>query len=87
MKQLTYSLLIAVAGFAFLIHAQLTPRPVKYSIQELELYTKALDSLRQEIADKDSVNAYLRGELKVVRWNMRGMAMQMDLFERSAMNP
>mgnify|MGYP001605073606 CR=1 FL=1 len=83
MKHPHYALLVAVAGFAFLIHAQLTPRPVQYSIKELELYTQALDSLRAENTRLDSMNQEKMGELKVMRWNMRGMELQMDLFERN----
>lgn len=83
MKRLTYAFLVCLAGFYFLIHAQLTPRPIKYSMKELELYTQVLDSLRAENARLDSLNQEKSGELRVMRWNMRGMALQMELFERS----
>ena len=35
MKRLTYAFVVSLVGFYFLIHAQLTPRPVKYSMKEL----------------------------------------------------
>ena len=80
MKRLTYNILILACAFALFTATRLTPRPVKYSIKELELYTQALDSLRTENARKDSVISFYKGELRVSEWNYRAIIAQLDLF-------
>ncbi len=73
-------LLVALIGFTFLIHAQLTPRYVNYSLKELNVYTEAVDSLRGEINKRDSLLTLCNGDLRVSEWNNRAVIAQLDLF-------
>ena len=80
MKQLTYNLLILAGALALFTATGLTPRPVKYSMKELELYTRVLDSLRTTNTEKDSIMALLKGNLHVSEWNNKAVIAQLDQF-------
>lgn len=73
-------LIVLVIGFALLIGAHMTPRSVTYSVEELNLYVNAVDSLRGEINKKDSLLTLCTGELHVSEHNYRAVVAQLDLF-------
>jgi len=80
MKRHVPPLLVALIGFVFLIHAQLTPRYVRYDIGELNLYVRALDSLRAENTRKDSIIVITSGNLRVSEYNHGRAMAQLDVF-------
>lgn len=76
----TPALIVLIVGFAFLLYAQITPRYVRYDIGELNLYVRALDSLRAENTRKDSIIVITSGNLRVSEYNHGRAMAQLDVF-------